>query len=61
MQLKVISRTGRPLVMPTRQEDSAITKSAMSDADAKPLTDAEWEAVRPVWMFKKIQKESGST
>lgn len=61
MQLKVISRTGRSLVLPTSQEDSAITKSAMSDADAKPLTDAEWEGVRPVWMSKKIQKESGST
>lgn len=61
MSNKVISKSGRALVMPTPQEDSAITKSAISDADAKPLTDAEWEAVRPVWMFKKIQKESGST
>ena len=47
MQLKVISRTGRSLVLPTSQEDAVITKAAMSDRDAKPLTDAQWEAVKP--------------
>ena len=46
MQLKVISRTGRSLVLPTSQEDAVITKAAMSDRDAKPLTDAQWEAVK---------------
>lgn len=29
-------------------EDAAITAAAMSDPDAVPLTDAEWEQVKPV-------------
>jgi uncharacterized protein (DUF4415 family) len=28
-------------------EDAAITAAAMSDPDAVPLTDAQWEAIRP--------------
>lgn len=28
------------------EEDAAITAAAMSDPDAMPLTDAEWEAVK---------------
>jgi len=31
----------------TDEEDAAITAAAMSDPDARPLTDAEWEAVKP--------------
>jgi len=31
----------------TDEEDAAITAAAMSDPDAMPLTDAEWEAVKP--------------
>ncbi|MDA8092318.1 MAG: BrnA antitoxin family protein [Betaproteobacteria bacterium] len=34
-------------IVPTPDEDAAITAAAMSDADAVPLTDAEWEAVKP--------------
>ena len=35
-------------IVPTPEEDAAITAAAMSDPDALPLTDAEWEAVRPL-------------
>jgi|WetSurMetagenome_2_1015567.scaffolds.fasta_scaffold764556_1 uncharacterized protein (DUF4415 family) len=31
----------------TDEEDAAITAAALSDPDARPLTDAEWEAVKP--------------
>jgi len=31
----------------TDEEDAAITAAAMSDPDSIPLTDAEWEAVKP--------------
>ncbi|WP_295613266.1 BrnA antitoxin family protein [uncultured Lamprocystis sp.] len=34
-------------IMNTDEEDAAITAAAMSDPDARPLTDAEWEAVKP--------------
>ena len=38
----------RNLIRPTAEEDAVITAAAMSDPDAKPLTDAEWEQVRPL-------------
>jgi len=47
MSNKVKTKSGRVLVMPTLQEDAVITKAAMSDRDAKPLTEAQWEAVKP--------------
>ena len=34
-------------IVPTREEDAVITAAAMSDPDAIPYTDAEWEAVKP--------------
>ena len=34
-------------IRPTPEEDAAITTAALSDPDAVPLTDAEWEAVKP--------------
>lgn len=34
-------------IMPTPEEDAAITAAAMSDPDARPYSDQEWEAVRP--------------
>lgn len=34
-------------VVPTAEEDTAITKAAMQDPDARPYTDAEWEKVTP--------------
>lgn len=33
-------------ILPTPEEDAAITAAAVSDPDAVPLTDAAWEAVR---------------
>ena len=47
MSIKVKTKSGRVLIMPTVQEDAAITKAAMSDRDARPLTDAQWERVKP--------------
>ena len=33
--------------VPTAAEDAQITAAAMSDPDAIPLTDQEWEAIKP--------------
>ena len=30
-------------ILPSPEEDAAITAAAMSDPDAQPLTDAEWQ------------------
>lgn len=35
-------------ILPTPEEDAIITAAAMSDPDAIPLTDEEWEAVKPL-------------
>ena len=35
-------------VIPPPGEDAAITAAALSDPDATPLTDAEWEAAKPL-------------
>lgn len=32
---------------PSAEEDAAITRAALSDPDAIPYTDAEWEAAKP--------------
>ena len=40
-------RDGRKIVRNTPGEDAAITAAAMSDPDAMPLTDEEWERVKP--------------
>ena len=34
-------------ILPTPEEDAAITAAALSDPDAIPYTDAEWEQARP--------------
>lgn len=34
-------------IVPTPEEDAVITAAALSDPDAQPLTDAEWEAAKP--------------
>ena len=38
----------RFVIRPTDAEDAAITAAALSDPDAKPLTDAELARMRPV-------------
>jgi uncharacterized protein (DUF4415 family) len=35
-------------VLPTAEEEAAITAAALSDPDSTPLTDAEWVAVKPL-------------
>ena len=47
MSRNIKSRTGRVLQLPTPAEDAAITTAAQVDPDARPLTDAELEQVRP--------------
>jgi uncharacterized protein (DUF4415 family) len=47
MQTTVKTRSGRVLILPMPEEDAAITAAAMSDPDAVPFNDAEWEAVKP--------------
>lgn len=47
MQKTLKTKGGRVIVLPTPEEDAAITAAAMSDPDAIPLTDEEWEAVKP--------------
>lgn len=34
-------------IVPASKEDAEITAAALSDADATPLTDAEWTAAKP--------------
>jgi len=48
MPQTIKSRSGRTLVLPTPEEDAAITAAAMSDPDGMPYTDAEWKAVKPL-------------
>jgi len=35
-------------IVPAEEEDRAITTAAMSDPDSIPLTDEEWETVKPL-------------
>ena len=35
-------------IIPPPEEDAVITAAAMSDPDAMPYTDAEWESVKPM-------------
>jgi uncharacterized protein (DUF4415 family) len=46
MNETIETRFGRKLVLPTPEEDAAITAAALSDPDAAPLTDSEWETAR---------------
>lgn len=47
MQKYLTLHNGRKIALNTPEEDAAITKAALSDPDAIPLTDAQWEAVKP--------------
>ena len=42
------SRSGKAFILPTLEEDAAITAAASSDPDCAPLTDEEWEKLKPV-------------
>lgn len=58
MQKSITLRDGRKIRLNTPEEDAAITAAAMSDPDAMPLTDAEWEAARPRLLRGRPLKES---
>ena len=46
-------------IIPTIEEDAAITAAAIADQDAMPYTDAEWRAVKP--MLKRGRPVSAVT
>lgn len=48
MQATIKTRSGRVLNLPTPEEDAAITAAALADPDAVPLTDVQWEQVKPL-------------
>lgn len=41
-------RVKTEIILPTLEEDEAITRAALSDPDALPYTDEEWATVKPV-------------
>ena len=47
MQQYLTLRDGRKIALDTPEEDAVITAAALSDPDAQPLTDEEWERVLP--------------
>ncbi len=47
MQKMTKTRSGREIIVPTSEEDAAITAAALSDPDAHPLSDAELARLRP--------------
>lgn len=47
MQRTIKTRAGRTVVLPTSEEDAAITAAAHDDPDAQPLSDEQWETVKP--------------
>lgn len=47
LALAATTRNGRKIMLNSPEEDVAITAAAQSDPDARPLADAEWEAVKP--------------
>jgi uncharacterized protein (DUF4415 family) len=48
MQQMIRTRSGRQIILPSAEEDAAITKAALGDPDAQPLTDAELARLRPL-------------
>jgi uncharacterized protein (DUF4415 family) len=48
MQRTIKTRSGRVLVLPTPEEDAAITAAALSDPDAMPFSDSDWHAIKQV-------------
>jgi len=43
----VTLKDGRKVRIPSDEEDAAITAAALSDPDCPPLTDEEWERIKP--------------
>lgn len=48
MPKQIKTRSGRVLQLPTPEDEAIITAAANADPDAIPLTDAEWEQVKPL-------------
>ena len=48
MPQMIKSRSGHMLELLSPEEDAAITAAAMSDPDAIPFTDEEWEQIKPL-------------
>ena len=44
----------RELIPPTDEEDAAITKAALADSDAQPMTDEQLSSLRP---FKDVHPQ----
>ena len=44
----VKTKSGRIIILPTQEEDAAITAAALSDPDAHPLTDMQLKTMRPM-------------
>ncbi|MFV8823725.1 hypothetical protein ACNKW1_03300 [Thauera sp. WH-2] len=51
-------KTGTP--HPSAEEDAVITAAALSDPDAIPYTDAEWEAAKPTIRLSRDVVRGGS-
>ena len=47
-------RSGNMILLPTPEEDAAITAAALSDPDNPPLTDEELARMRPIWEFPEL-------
>jgi uncharacterized protein (DUF4415 family) len=48
MYQTIRTRSGREIILPTPEEDAAITAAAMTDPDNPPLTDEELVLFRPM-------------
>ena len=44
----VKTKSGRSIILPSQEEDAAITAAALSDPDAQPLTDMQLKAMQPM-------------
>lgn len=47
MQKNIKTESGMVLHLNTPEEDAAITAAAMADPDCPPMTDGDWERVKP--------------
>ena len=43
----LMTKTGRKILLSTPEEEARIEAGIAADPDSRPLTDAEWEAVKP--------------
>jgi len=48
-----MNNPGPDLIYPTPEEDAQLVAAAMGDPDNLPLTDDEWEAVKPLLQMRQ--------